>query len=74
MFYQIFPSTQVKRSAIISNKHGIYELPYELANNLRKLEKVSKISNFIELQPSAQSPSLNKIFVDTSKNLLKNRN
>ena len=27
MFYQIFLSQQVKRSAIISNKHGIYELP-----------------------------------------------
>ena len=37
MFYQIFFSPQVKRSAIISDKHGIYELPNELPNDLRIL-------------------------------------
>ena len=30
MFYQILFSPQVKRSAIISNKHGIYELPNDV--------------------------------------------
>ena len=35
MFSQIFLSLQVKRSAIISNKDGIYELPHELLNDLR---------------------------------------
>ena len=35
MFYQISLSSQVKRCAIIPYKHGIYELPYELPNNLR---------------------------------------
>ena len=35
MFYQIFLSPQVKQSAIISNKHGMYELPHELPNNLQ---------------------------------------
>ena len=30
MFQQIFLSPQVKQSAIISNKDGIYELPPEL--------------------------------------------
>ena len=30
MFYQIFLSPQVERSAIISNKQGVYELPHEL--------------------------------------------
>ena len=35
MFYQIFLSQQVKRWAIITYKHGIYELPHELPNNLR---------------------------------------
>ena len=35
MFYKIFLLPQVKRKAIISNKHGIYELPYELPNDLR---------------------------------------
>ena len=35
MFDQTFLSAQVKRSVIISNKHGIYELPHDLPNNLR---------------------------------------
>ena len=35
MFYQLFLSPQVKRWAIIKYKHGIYELPHELANHLR---------------------------------------
>ena len=29
MFYQMFLSPQVKQYAIISYKHGIYELPHE---------------------------------------------
>ena len=35
MFYQIFLSPQVKRSAIISNKLDIDELFQELPNDLR---------------------------------------
>ena len=35
MFYQIFLSLQVKQIVIISNKHGIYEFPRELPNDLR---------------------------------------
>ena len=35
MFYQIFLSPQMKRCAIINYKHGIYELPHELPNDLR---------------------------------------
>ena len=34
ILYQILFSRQVKRSVIISNKHGIYELPQELAEQL----------------------------------------
>ena len=34
-FYQFLFSPQVKRGAIISNKHGIYEFPHELPNDLR---------------------------------------
>ena len=34
MFCQMFFSSQLKRSVIISNKHGKYELPYELPNIL----------------------------------------
>ena len=35
MFYQIFLLPQVKSCAIITSKHGIYELPNELPNDLR---------------------------------------
>ena len=35
MFYQIFLPAQKKRSVIVSNKHGIYELPHDLPNELR---------------------------------------
>ena len=35
MFDKIFVSPQVKRIVVISNKHGIYELPHELPNDLR---------------------------------------
>ena len=43
---QIFFTPQVKRSVIITNKHGIYELPHELPSDLRlrKLENNKKIS------------------------------
>ena len=58
MFYQIFISPQVKRSVIISNKHGIYKLPHALSNDLRlrilgNQEGSEKSQNFIELIPSA---------------------
>ena len=48
MFYQIFLSPQVKRIVIISNKHGIYELPHELPNDLslKKSGNIKKIPNF----------------------------
>ena len=35
MFYQIFLSAQVKRWAIITYKHGIYDLLHEFPNDLR---------------------------------------
>ena len=52
MFYQIFPSSQLKRWAIITYKHGIYELPHELPNDLRlrklgNIRKVSKLHRMI---------------------------
>ena len=37
MFYQIFLSPQVKRWAIITYKHGIYQFPHELPNDLRPM-------------------------------------
>ena len=35
MFYQIFLLQQEKRCLIVTYKHGIYELPYKLPNDLR---------------------------------------
>ena len=35
MFDKIFVSQQVKRIVIISNKHGIHQLPHEFPNDLR---------------------------------------
>ena len=34
MFYQINVFSEVKRSAIVTYKHGIYDLPHELPNDL----------------------------------------
>ena len=43
MFYQIFHPPQVKRWAIITYKHGIYELPndlrFKIVGNYRKASK-----------------------------------
>ena len=36
MFYSIFLSQQVKWRAIITYKHGIYELAHELPNDLNE--------------------------------------
>ena len=53
MFLQIFLSQQVKRCAIIAYKHGIYELPHELPNDLKRSilgnQKISgKCQNFVK--------------------------
>ena len=53
MLYQIFLSPQVKRCAIITYKHSIYELPHELPNDIRvrmlgNEEILGKPENFIE--------------------------
>ena len=54
MFNQIFLSPKVKRSAIINNKHGIYELPHNLPNDLRlqilgPSKKSGKLENLLGL-------------------------
>ena len=54
LLYQIFFLSQVKRSVIISNKHGIYGSPHQFPNNLsllilENLERSEKSQNFIEL-------------------------
>ena len=54
MFYQISLLPQVERSAIISNKQGVYELPDELPNDvglpriLGNKEKSEKFQNLLE--------------------------
>ena len=58
MFYTIFLSTQVRQSAIISNKYDTYKLPNKLPNHL-KLRKLGNIW---------------KRFFNTSKKVLKIRN
>ena len=72
MFYEIFLSPQVKRIVIISNKHGIYELPHELPDDLR----LRILGNYEILRrsqrPSAQSSSQNENFLSTSQKLFKN--
>ena len=54
MYDQIFFSPRVKRSEIIIDKHGIYELTHKLSNDLRlnilRNKKISEKSlNFTEL-------------------------
>ena len=68
MFYQILLSPQVKRYTIITYKHGIYEFPHELPNDLRNC------LNFIEWYPSAQSSCQNEDFVNTCIKLSKKGN
>ena len=84
MFDQIFLTPQVKRSMIISNKHGLYELltidkchrscptnsdPGSLKISISR--KISKLHKIIAQRPVSHP---NKGFVNTSKKLLKNRN
>ena len=76
---QTFLSPQMKRSMIISNKHGIYMLPYDLKKDVRmrilgNQEISGKSQNFKELLPNVWSPSRNGNLVSTIKDLLKNRN
>ena len=77
MLHQIFLSPQEKRYAIITYKHGIYELPHELPNDLRltklgNIRKVSKPHRMIAQRPapSAQPPCQNESFVNTRRKLL----
>ena len=72
MFNQVFFLPQVKQSIVISNKHGIYELPHVLPNNLR-LRILGNQEIPRKPQPSAWSSFQTENFVNTSKKLLRNR-
>ena len=83
MFDQIFLTPQVKRSVIISNKHGLYELLYTSVTGVAqqiqtqdplKLVYTRKIPKPHKTIAQRSVPHPNKGFVNTSKKLLKNRN
>ena len=65
MFYQIFLSPQVKRCAIITYKHGIFEMPQGLRKlgNFRKVSKLHKNDNLV-----ASLPAKKKILLILAKN------
>ena len=48
MFLQMFLSPQVKQCLIITYKHGIYELPHELPNDLGNQKISGECLNLIE--------------------------
>ena len=60
MLCQMFLSPQVKRCAIITYKHGVYELPHALPNGLglRKLKNIRKVSKpQLNPPPGAHHPT-----------------
>ena len=66
MFDKIFVSPQVKLIMIISNKHGIYELPHELLNNLRlgklgNIKKISKLHRIVTQRPVPPPKKINPL-------------
>ena len=72
MFDQIFLSSQVKQSVIISNKHGIYELPHKLPNDLtyrilKNKEISEKSKNLLELYLVLSLPPKLKMFLILAK-------
>ena len=72
MFDQIFLSSQVKQSVIISNKHGIYELPHKLPNDLtyrilKNKEISGKSKNLLELYLVLSLPPKLKMFLILAK-------
>ena len=74
-----FLPPQVRRSAIITDKHGIYELFPKLPTDWRlrilgNQELSGKCLNFIEWKPNALPSSQNESFVNTNKEFLKTSN
>ena len=69
MVYQIFLSPQVKRIVIITNKHGIYELPHEMSNGtfaagrayMPTQEKKKKTYDLRKLGNVKKIPNLHRI-------------
>ena len=55
MFYQIFYSPQVKRCAIITYKHGIYEVASRVAERLSAHTRIKKKKKLKYFGPSQES-------------------
>ena len=77
ILYQFFFPLKGKRSVIIDNKHGIYDLPHKLLNDLKlrilgNEENLETYRIIYNLVPGLAS-KLN-FFFDTSRKLLKNWN
>ena len=73
MFYQVFLSPQVKRCAIITYKHVIYEVPQVYLSNLRfrklgNIRKVSKPHRMIPQRAVRSPPAKMKILSMLAKN------
>ena len=82
MFYEIFLSSQVKRSVIITNKHGIYELPHELPKDIiRNSENIGAILKLhiiitycpVSTTPHPPLPPETKIMPIVTKDFLKTK-
>ena len=82
MFYEIFLSSQVKRSVIITNKHGIYELPHELPKDIiRNSENIGAILKLhiiitycpVSTTPHPPRPPETKIMPIVTKDFLKTK-
>ena len=65
MFDQIFLSPHMKRSMIISNKHGMSKLPHELPNDSKY--SILKIMKYQENLKSSQNYSLVLSLLPTKK-------
>ena len=72
MLYRIFISPQVTRSAIISNKHDMYELSFKLPNDLRLCDQALPIPpRFLpDTQMDHQWPELNPAKVNRTQKKL----
>ena len=73
MFYPVFLAPQGKPCPIITYNNGIYELPDELSNDLRRLENIRKVSKPQRMiaQCPVPSPPAIKILLIPAKNTRK---
>ena len=74
MFYQVFLSPQVKQWAMISYKHGMYEMPHKLLNfsrfGLFHIKARVSLKYFVSyFSQSFQSFRQNTWFIGTNRGL-----